>query len=301
MRGGGAVSIPVVVPQATLNALAAMRLTQVSSDDPLPPDGGGGDPLLLDTYTGAAAAYSLKRRRSAYSGASLRVRRSSDSAEQDIGFSGNDLDTTSLLSFVGSGDGFVTTWYDQSGNGRHATQTTAVSQPQIVSSGVVEDGVLFMGTGVISLALTGATALASLPMTVAARTMVVGSRSNFDVMYMFTQSSSWNTGYGLYLGSTPPSLESFSSVFNSSTSFSASDLEWFNFAQTFSGSDFVTYKNGSSVGTGTVGSNYQTNAAISVLGLGHMSGGNAGHCRFSDFVIFNADYAATISALHSSL
>jgi hypothetical protein len=31
----------------------------------------------------------------------------------------------------------VTTWYDQSGNGYNATQTTATNQPQIVSSGAV--------------------------------------------------------------------------------------------------------------------------------------------------------------------
>jgi hypothetical protein len=37
-----------------------------------------------------------------------------------------------------TGDGFVATWYDQSGNGRNATQTTAGSQPQIVSNGAIE-------------------------------------------------------------------------------------------------------------------------------------------------------------------
>ena len=35
------------------------------------------------------------------------------------------------------GNGFVTTWYDQSGNGRNAAQTTAANQPLIVSAGVV--------------------------------------------------------------------------------------------------------------------------------------------------------------------
>ena len=40
--------------------------------------------------------------------------------------------------FSGQGfDAFVTTWYDQSGNGRNATQATAASQPQIVADGVV--------------------------------------------------------------------------------------------------------------------------------------------------------------------
>lgn len=70
----------------------------------------------------------------------FRVRRSSDSAEQDIGFSGGLVDTAALLSFTGAGDGFVTTWYDQSGNGYHATQTVAAEQYRIVDSGSVTTG-----------------------------------------------------------------------------------------------------------------------------------------------------------------
>jgi len=92
--------------------------------------------LLLDTYP-ATAAYSLRKIRTAYSGSAIRVRRSLDNAEQDIGFDGsNNLDTSSLLSFVGANNGFVTTWYDQQGSD-NATNVTAAQQPQIVSSGSV--------------------------------------------------------------------------------------------------------------------------------------------------------------------
>ena len=35
------------------------------------------------------------------------------------------------------GNGFVETWYDQSGNGNHAVQATTASQPKIVSSGAL--------------------------------------------------------------------------------------------------------------------------------------------------------------------
>ena len=103
---------------------------------------------LLDTYTNAAVGYSLRKLSSAYTGSAIRVRRSSDNTEQNIGFdaSGN-LDTTSLLSFVGAGDGYVTTWYDQSGDisnnnptwpgftNKTMIQTTASRQPTIVSGG----------------------------------------------------------------------------------------------------------------------------------------------------------------------
>jgi hypothetical protein len=94
---------------------------------------------LLDKYGSAAGAYSLRKLKVSYSGYAIRVRRSSDNAEQNIGFNSSDgLDTESLLSFVGSGSGFVTTWYDQSGNSNNATQTTAASQPAIVVNGSVQ-------------------------------------------------------------------------------------------------------------------------------------------------------------------
>jgi hypothetical protein len=106
---------------------------------------------LLDLYPNAAAAYSVRKLRTAYTGSAIRVRRSSDNTEQDIGFSGGNLDTTALTSFCSGTNGFVTTWYDQSGNARNATQTTAANQPQIVNSGsvIVENGnpnIFFNGT-----------------------------------------------------------------------------------------------------------------------------------------------------------
>jgi hypothetical protein len=94
-------------------------------------------PFLLDLYPNAAAAYSLRKLRTLYTGSAIRVRRSSDNTEQDIGFVDNQLDTSTLTTFCGVGNGFVKTWYDQSGSARNATQTTAINQPQIVSSGSV--------------------------------------------------------------------------------------------------------------------------------------------------------------------
>jgi hypothetical protein len=94
---------------------------------------------LLDTYSGAAAAYSLRRLRTGYTGNLIRVRRSSDNTEQNIGYNSNNvLDTASLLTFCGAGNGFITTWYDQSGNSRNATNATAANQPRIVNAGTVE-------------------------------------------------------------------------------------------------------------------------------------------------------------------
>jgi len=92
---------------------------------------------LLDSYPNASAAYSLRALNSAYTGPLVKVRRS-DNAELNIyaKYDGS-LDTDALLNFVGAGDGFVTTWYDQSGNGLDTTNSTASNQPQIVSSGSI--------------------------------------------------------------------------------------------------------------------------------------------------------------------
>lgn len=93
---------------------------------------------LLDDYPNASAAYSLRALSSAYTGALITVRRSSDNETQDIyaKYDGS-LDADSLLTFVGSGDGFVSTWYDQSGGGNDAVQESAAYQSKIVDAGSV--------------------------------------------------------------------------------------------------------------------------------------------------------------------
>ena len=131
------------------------------------------DPLLLDTYSGAAAAFSLRKLSSTYSGPALQIRRASDNVEVDVSFDDNgvvslnsavtnvteetsgtspDPDSTSATTLgefvanasytdadsLGSTDSaLVQRWYDQSGNSNGATQNTAGSQPTIVSSGVL--------------------------------------------------------------------------------------------------------------------------------------------------------------------
>ena len=95
-----------------------------------------GSSYYLDAFGTPVVWYEMVKRFSAYSGACIRVRRSSDNAEQDIGFVNDLLDTTSLLSFVGAGNGFVTTFYTQVGT-KNLTNATATQQPQIVSSGAL--------------------------------------------------------------------------------------------------------------------------------------------------------------------
>ena len=83
---------------------------------------------LLDTYTGASAAYSLRNLSSSTTNV-VRVRRSSNDDEQD--FTASEVGGGALATFVGAGDGFVTTWYDQVPteelSSAYGTSITAVS------------------------------------------------------------------------------------------------------------------------------------------------------------------------------
>lgn len=108
--------------------------------------GGGAIPTA-----GLLAAYSVRRVVPAYAGALLRVRRSSDNAESDVGFDGSGhLDTAALATFVGAGTGLIATWYDQSGNGQHAVQATAARQPVIAASAIGgRPGIGFQDAGAI--------------------------------------------------------------------------------------------------------------------------------------------------------
>ena len=73
-------------------------------------------PVLDQITASSAAAFGLRKLRFDYTGSAIRVRRSSDNTEQDIGFtSTGDLNTAALLTFVGGSNGFITNWYDQSG------------------------------------------------------------------------------------------------------------------------------------------------------------------------------------------
>jgi prepilin-type N-terminal cleavage/methylation domain-containing protein len=97
---------------------------------------------ILREFPQASVAYSLRRLSNEYTGDAIRVRRSSDNTEQDIGFTEYGLlDTTALGTFVGANDGFVVTFYDQSGNGNNATQTMQADQPKIYDSatGVIQE------------------------------------------------------------------------------------------------------------------------------------------------------------------
>jgi hypothetical protein len=94
-----------------------------------------------DLVSGATAWYGLR----AYSAAvaatgtqkAINIRRASDNATTDILILPNgNLDVVTAAAFLASTTGFLTTLYDQTGNGLNAVQATPSSQPQLILSGM---------------------------------------------------------------------------------------------------------------------------------------------------------------------
>jgi sugar lactone lactonase YvrE len=93
----------------------------------------------LNTVGSSVAAYSVRKLRSAYTGLCMKIQRSSDNSQMDIGFGVNGLvNSSQILSFTGSGDALVVTWYDQSGNSRNLANYYGTSEAYIVRAGVLQ-------------------------------------------------------------------------------------------------------------------------------------------------------------------
>jgi hypothetical protein len=98
-------------------------------------------PLDIVSNTTCHGAYAAYRVSTSYTGPTMNIRRSSDNATSDFyasphGQFGTTVNGTgtSLESWLESSTAYVVTWYDQSGKGNHATQTTTSQQPIFDSS-----------------------------------------------------------------------------------------------------------------------------------------------------------------------
>lgn len=265
----------------------------------------GDTALPLDVAAGAKAAYGLRKLRSAYSGYAIRVRRSSDNTTQDIGFDSNgNLDTVALKSFVGSSNGFVRIWYDQSGSGWDAWQTGNADQPRIVSAGVIDtlngsptlrfDGAsdYLYNTSLGGTAITGANLTSFL-----VGQLINGvSGTDYEFLSLHKSSNGTQSGYynndidlfyinGLYLGSYLNDAV-FSGTFTgiSSTAFQATSYHDSN-----ASNNSKIYANGSLLETKTISMNLSPNwILVGVYGNGTATGSYFLKGNVSEAIIFNA-------------
>jgi len=251
---------------------------------------------LLDTYSGASAAYSLRKLSSAYSGSAIRVRRSSDNAEQNFGFVNNVLDTASLLTFCGAGNGFVTTWYDQSGNANNGTQTTAINQPQIVSSGA-----MVTTNGKNSMSFDGSNDSFNLSSTITA------AASNFNT-FVGKRDAIGRRLYGLAGGNSQQYLwaifsDNFAYLQAKTTGYnvSASNLETTQLLLTGlnSAGTMSMFKNGNTLASSFVP--MTLNMGISTIGNYSGSSGLTCQCNLQEIVYYNSDQLSNRTGIETNI
>lgn len=249
---------------------------------------------LLDTYSGAAAAYSLRKLRTDYTGSAITVRNSSNS-EADIGFVNNVLDTASLLTHCGAGNGFVTKWYDQSGNSNNVTQTNVLYQPQIVNSGVIilqgtKPTLSFDGTNDSLYGVFGTT------ITQANTTFIATTMPS--LLYGFIYDSNSPNRQTLLRNANFNSIEFFcgSSITSSNgTTIGGSD---YLFVSNANSSLSYVYANNSLIASGNSGSNSISSLYI---GQGNFGLGNNGNIKIRELIFYSSDQSSNRTAIQNNI
>ena len=251
---------------------------------------------VLQIAPSAAAAYSL---RSLTGGDPkvVRVRRDTgggagDNDEQDFTASG--ISSGALVDFVGSGnDGFVDTWYDQSGNGNDAEQATAGSQPKIVSSGS-----LVVLNNVPALSFDGSSDLFTVTGFAFSPSgdFLAVTVSKISTGNLIDTRDGGSDGFFLQQGSSD-----FRHRYNGDGSINVSGNDQHIVATSeLNGTTLTAYKNSSSSGTDTVTAGLSTTQAITI-GRTSFTNGNFTAGSVQEIILYDTDKSANRASLETNI
>lgn len=260
---------------------------------------GGG--YLLDTYS-ASAAYSLRKLKTGVTSV-VRVRRSSDNAESD--FTADEITDGTLTTWTGANDGFVVTWYDQSGNGNDITQSTAGNQPQLVTSGSVygfagsRNSINFLSsTRYLGLG-GGLSALNDAPFSIFSA--AINAQTDFGECIVSATATATDRTEMLLGTSTAYSYNVRRSSTNSLGTFASTPLintKYLNTVISDASRNVEPYLNGTN-GTGTSFSSGMTSTAFRV-GAGASTATELSG-QIAEVIIFNTDESANRTAIESDI
>ena len=252
-----------------------------------------GDPLsprfsgLLDQYGGAAAAYSLRALSSGWlAGDVVRARRVNTPGEAN--FTAGQVANGELATWALSGDAFVTTWYDQSGNASDAVQATTTAQPKIVSAGTLVVGGLNFD-GVDDLLSNGSLTLGA---TVTGYT-VTNSTAKVNSSYIF----SINGTSGIVDFYDP---SEFASIYSGTSLKASTDISGSAVLKSslFNGASSNVRVNGSSVATGNSGAQL-ANGTLVIGGGGSASDRMLG--TINEIIIYGSNQSANTAGIETNI
>ena len=277
----------------------------------------GAPNLLLDNYPGAHRAYSVRKLSKDYSGFAMKVREntSTNNYTADVGFDDDGrVSASSPLSNKSAGSAAgdtlgawatagsyntiqCTTWYDQSGEGVNAVQTSPTLQPIIYSSGLNTEGdparaaLLFDGSN-DAMAIDEAG-------------LSLGSVTVFAVFKNLNASSSqtpWflSSGVGNYFGHFKATTDQYWYDAGSVSSATANtDQKLFSYKGA-SGSQ-ILFVNGSA-GTNS-GSSVDTSSFTDATsnGLGTFGGFFNWQGEFQEFIVYDSDQESNRTNIESDI
>ena len=252
-----------------------------------------GDPLsprfsgLLDQYGGAAAAYSLRALSSGWlAGDVVRARRVNTPGEAN--FTAGQVANGELATWALSGDAFVTTWYDQSGNASDAVQATTTAQPKIVSAGTLVVGGLDFD-GVDDLLSNGSLTLGA---TVTGYT-VTNSTAKVNSSYIF--SINGTSGIVDFTD-----ISEFASIYSGTSLKASTDISGSAVLKSslFNGTSSNLRVNGSSVATGNSGAQL-ANGTLVIGGGGSASDRMLG--TINEIIIYGSNQSANTAGIETNI
>lgn len=251
--------------------------------------------LLLDIYPNSKVAFSIRKLRAGYLGNAIIVRRESDNSTQGIGFVNDELDVTSLNSFCSGTNGFVTTWYDQSGNGNDATQTTSSAQPKIYDSVSGYLGEFTQGYFEISN-----TPITSAPISLA----MVGIHDNITIGNMWTANEQGTNNNYFY--SRSDSNNTFDSgIFGNSFVRSRAPIssgQFLGFSQyLINGSNVTAQSFGNGVGASIVSTTPPSNIDENAISVFNRSNTSVYNLRIKELVIYNSDQSSNRTGIETNI
>ena len=213
-----------------------------------------------------------------------------------VGFPEGDVPSNFTVSnFKVLGNGFIDTWYDQSGNSNDAEQATAGNQPKIVNSGsLVANGIDFDGSNdrltipndlIASINSASSFLVAKSDTTSSSRIALAlsHSTSNFRFYVGALLSSKFNFGYQ----DTALKIE-----------LSSADTNKHLFTSIAGSSNAEAFLDGTSKGTV---SSVDGKSALSSGGIGSINTGNFWDGTIQEIVVYNTDQSANRVALETNI